>query len=79
MRQEHQILLSWVAKVISFEPIPLSFSFTVPLRLEIVHKIQILHETTVVDDYIITIKTTFEFNFDFNKAFKQHESTKNGN
>ena len=31
---------------------------------------------TVVGDNINTMKTTFELNFDFNQAFKQHGYTK---
>ena len=34
---------------------------------------------TVVGDYINTMKTTFDFNFNLDQAFKQHEHTKNGN
>ena len=30
---------------------------------------------TVVGDYINTMKTTVEFNFDLNQAVKQHEYT----
>ena len=32
---------------------------------------------TVVGDYINTIKTTFDFNFDLNQTFKRIEYTKN--
>ena len=30
-------------------------------------------------DYVNTMKTIFDFNFDFNQAFKHHEYTKNRN
>ena len=33
----------------------------------------------MVGDYINTIKTTFDLNFDLYQAFKQHRYTKNGN
>ena len=32
---------------------------------------------TVVGDYINTIKTTFDFNFDLYQAFIQHRNNKN--
>ena len=37
------------------------------------------HSNTVVGDYINTMKTTFDFNFDLYQAFTQHRYTKNGN
>ena len=35
--------------------------------------------STVVGDYINIMKTTFDFHFDFNQAFKQNEYENNGN
>ena len=34
---------------------------------------------TVVGNYINTMRTTFDFNFDLYQAFKQHGYTKHGN
>ena len=33
----------------------------------------------MVGEYINTMKTTFDFNFDLYQAFKQHERTYSGN
>ena len=39
----------------------------------------LLPGTTVVGDYINTMKTTFEFNFDLNYAVNQHGYAKTSN
>jgi len=35
-------------------------------------------EKRVVGDYINTMKTTLDFNFDLNQTFKQHDKHKHG-
>ena len=49
---------------------------TIPLKKANSFKIKIYNFHTVVCDYINTMKTTFDFNFDLNQAVKQHEYTK---
>ena len=40
------------------------------------HQKQLGRFRTVVGDYINTMKTTFDFNFDLYQAFTQHRYTK---
>ena len=39
------------------------------------HQFQNKKKDTVVGDYINTMKTTFDFNFNLNRAIKQHGYT----